>query len=427
MLSGHLSPAQQLACGLRAGPGDGSSLAAVQAAYRFLNNSRVSLRSLMDPLLEVARHEVPQQCDRYVLAVHDWSQLEYRRHHRKEDRQEFSMLGRTWKEGYKLQTCLLVSDRTGSPLAPAAMSLYAADGAHCSRSAEVRPIESVLDELDPAMTFAERQNVGKPIVHIVDAEADSVAHYRLWSEVPGRCFLVRADDRLVEFRGEEQKISVIRETLQNEGYFQHTRGVHYRGRPASQWATEVPVRLLRAGQRNRADGSRQRIAGPPLSLRLIISEVNDADGKVVATWYLLTNAPAEVDTATIALWYYWRWQIESYFKLLKSAGFDLEDWQQTTAGAIARRLLVASMACVIVWHLARDSSPEAEQTRQLLIQLSGRQMKRSKPFTAPALLAGLWALLQIQFVLNNDDIKELQRIADLALPKFRAGPASKDV
>lgn len=420
MLSGHLSPAQQLACGLRAGPGDGSTWAAVQGAYRFLNNPRVSLRTLMEPLLEVARREVAQQCDRYALAVHDWSLIRFRRHHSKQDRQQVK--GNSWKEGYKLQTCLLVSDQSGSPLAPVAMSLQSADGAHCSRSTEVRPIGSVLDELDPVMSFAEWQNFGKPVVHILDAEADSVAHYRLWSEVPGRCFLVRADDRLVEFRGAEQKASVVRETLQQEGCFQYAREVRYRDRPASQWVAEVPIRLLRAGQQNRADGSRKRITGPPLPLRLIISEVNDADGNILATWYLLTNAPPDVDAATVALWYYWRWQIETYFKLMKSAGFDLEDWQQETAGAIARRLLVASMACVIVWHLARDESPEAKQTRQLLIQLSGRQMKRSKPFTAPALLAGLWSLLQIQFVLNNYDVEELQKIADLALPQFRAGP-----
>ena len=30
-------------------------------------------------------------------------------------------------------------------------------------------------------------------------------------------------------------------------------------------------------------------------------------------------------------WYYWRWKIESFFKLLKSAGQQLESWQQPSA------------------------------------------------------------------------------------------------
>ena len=57
-----------------------------------------------------------------------------------------------------------------------------------------------------------------------------------------------------------------------------------------------------------------------------------------------------VAAQTIAQWYYWRWRIENYFKLLKSAGQHLEEWQQTTAKAIASRLLVAATACVVVWR-----------------------------------------------------------------------------
>src|SRR5438128_8341707 len=107
---------------------------------------------------------------------------------------------------------------------------------------------------------------------------------------------------------------------------------------------------------------KRRFAGPPLDLRLIIAEVRDDAvrddaGTVLATWYLLTNLPQEIDAATVALWYYWRWNIESFFKLLKSAGMDLEEWRQTTPAAVARRLLVASMACVLVWQVAASHTP----------------------------------------------------------------------
>src|SRR5204862_823994 len=132
--------------------------------------------------------------------------------------------------------------------------------------------------------------------------------------------------------------------------------------------------------------------GEPLSLRLIISQVRDGKGKVLAQWLLLSNLTQTVNAATIALWYYWRWRIESYHKLLKGAGQQIEQWQQETAAALARRLTVASMACVVVWHLARDQRPAAAELRSLLIRLSGRQMKRdanSRGFTEPALLAGL--------------------------------------
>jgi IS4 transposase len=76
---------------------------------------------------------------------------------------------------------------------------------------------------------------------------------------------------------------------------------------------------------------------------------------VLAEWLLLTNVTA-VNAATITLWYYWRWQIECFFKLLKQAGHHLESWQQESAAAIAKRLLVVSMACAKVWAIAADKS-----------------------------------------------------------------------
>jgi hypothetical protein len=157
------------------------------------------------------------------------------------------------------------------------------------------------------------------------------------------------------------------------------------------------------------------VPGPAISLRLVVSRVYDAKGQLLAEWLLLTNLPAEVDADEIALWYYWRWRIESYFKMLKGAGQHLEQWQQDTAIAIARRLCVASMACVLIWQIARDASPEANRLRRLLIRLSGRQMKRGIAFTEPALLEGLWVLLAMLDTLKHHGIAELQELADFAL------------
>jgi hypothetical protein len=112
-------------------------------------------------------------------------------------------------------------------------------------------------------------------------------------------------------------------------------------------------------------------------------------------------------------WYYWRWRVESYFKLLKSAGQQLERWQQETAEAVAKRLLVASMACVVVWRLAREATAEAAWARAALVRLSGRLMKRGVAFTAPALLAGLWVLLA---ALEHYGEAELRAIKGLVLP-----------
>src|SRR5437879_4946785 len=127
---------------------------------------------------------------------------------------------------------------------------------------------------------------------------------------------------------------------------------------------------------------------------------------------LLSNVPAAWATAEqLAFCYYWRWRIESFFKLLKSHGQQLEQWQQETGPAIARRLLVAAMACVVVWQLQADQSPEAAELKDLLVRLSGRQTKRKRPHTAPALLAGLWVLLSMLALLEHYDLDRLKALA----------------
>jgi len=126
---------------------------------------------------------------------------------------------------------------------------------------------------------------------------------------------------------------------------------------------------------------------------------------------LLTNAPKRVHAEHLARCYYWRWRIESFFKLLKSHGQQLEQWQQETGPAIARRLLVASMACVVVWQLQTDDTPQAMELKAILIRLSGRQMKRTRPHTAPALLAGLWVMLSMLTLLEHYDLEDLRRLA----------------
>ena len=107
---------------------------------------------------------------------------------------------------------------------------------------------------------------------------------------------------------------------------------------------------------------------------------------------------------------FYQWDIESYFKLMKSAGMQLESWQQITGEAIARRILVASMACVCVWRIAHAKGPKANELRIILVRLSGRQMKRQKTFTLPALLSGLWSLLSLQDLLENYSISKIQSL-----------------
>jgi hypothetical protein len=408
----HLSPVQAVAAGLRALPGTAQAFASTQAAWRFYANPRVTLPQLAQPLIDAARGAVERDNRRYALVVHDWSQLLFKAHRSKRDR---AVLSSATDLGYELLTALVLSDRDGVPIAPVCQQLRAAGGVYSSRSARVLPVPSQLDALAPMMRFVRRLGLGKPTVHIIDREADSVAHYRQWSRSK-RLFLVRADaQRVVRHDGQERSLSGVVAALHRGGAFRPSRTVLYHGRPAAQSVAEAAVVLERPAAPNRR-GSRRLVHGVRLPLRLVVSEVRDAGGTLLATWLLLTNVPAAVSADEVALWYYWRWRAESFFKLLKSAGLHLEQWQQETAQALSKRLLVASMACVVVWQVARSEAPEAAEVRRLLVRLSGRQMRWGVESTAPALLAGLWVLLTMMRVLEHEDLDSLIRMARSALP-----------
>ena len=164
------------------------------------------------------------------------------------------------------------------------------------------------------------------------------------------------------------------------------------------------------------------VSGKPLALRLVVSRIHDDRGRLLAQWMLLTNASDAVGAATLARWYYYRGQIESMFKLLKSAGQQVEDWLQDDALAIAKRLVVARCACVLMWQLAVATSQQAIEIQHFLVRLSGRQTQRRRPVTAPALFNGLWRLLSMLTLLEHYDVDQRKAYANFVFPKRRRSP-----
>jgi hypothetical protein len=429
----HLSDAHKLAAGFHANPAVSASFAATQAAWRFLNNDAVTLPTLAGPLLECARREIPLVCDDWVLVAMDWSNLHFNSHHSKAHRKELSSGNDL---GYELMTALAISDRNGATIAPLCLELIAQNGVHSTRAENPLESGSSLDGLLPVMDHVggELDTTGRTPVFLIDREGDSVGHFRDW-DLPGHRFVVRADDEPnVLYDAKKMALGEVADSLKAAGAFTFARLVDYKGKPGQQqFVAEAPVVLERPATTHRIDKEtgetvRKRIPGPPLLLRLIVSEVRDDKDQVLARWLLLTNLPASVDAAIVALWYYWRWRIESYHKLLKGAGQQIEQWQQETPEALARRLLVAAMACVLVWTLARDTSAPAAQLRDVLVKLSGRQIKRGKgrpTFTEPALLAGLGILIPMLLLLEQYDLEELRDMTRALLPGLLQKYANK--
>jgi hypothetical protein len=416
LVQSHMRAAPELAAGVASLPSVSSSFAATQAAWRFLNNEGVSLRTLVEPLRKLGISCAKRSQARFLLLVHDWSKLTFKHPRRKRD---LVQLTHESDVGYELTTALLVRADDGNPLAPMEIHLRTAQGTLSTRepAPKTRPhLEQVL----PTMKASRSWGLCKPLVHIIDREADSVDHYRRW-DASGHKFLVRADDRRVRWNGKSCLLSRIACTLRRQNKLCHVGQASYQGRDAQLWVAETEVVLHRPAKKT-VRGKKFERPGRPLALRFLVVEVRDDAGRVLARWMLLSNVPLDwATTEHLARCYYWRWRIESLFKLLKSHGQQVERWLQETGEAIARRLLVAAMACVVVWQLQAQNSPAAIEFKNVLVRLSGRQTKRSRPHTAPALLAGLWVLLSMLSLLEHYDLRQLKRLTQKNLPYLPSG------
>ena len=392
------------------------SFAATQAMWRFLNNENVTPRELVTPIQDFAQAQLAERPCEFVLGVTDWSKLKYGAHTAKKD---VTRLTHEADIGYDLTTQLLVDAVDGSPIAPYEMSLKTAEEIHSTRETPVADAGHK-DQVLPMMEASKEWDLPAKIVHVIDREADSLGHWRRWAEA-GHTFLVRGDDRYVTWENRVLLISEIVAELSENQRFLRTRDVEFHGQKAYQEIAEIPVILERAS-RHKKNGKRTQRAGKPLALRLVIARVRDPDThEILSTWLLSTNAPAAVPTEQIALWYYWRWRVETYFKLMKSAGLELDRWQQETGRAILNRLLVASMAAAMVWNLERSTDEDAIAFKNQLVGLSGKTVKRSRPHTPGALLSGLFVLLQLFDFLESldfdvDKILKLRAQLDRLLP-----------
>ncbi len=374
LVSEYMNSSQAIAPGICSLPGRGKAFACTQAAWRFYSNHSVTLQKLAEPLSDCARQGVADECNKFALVVHDWTDLHYSSHSSKLDRIN---LGRDF--GYKLHTALLLSDKSGLPLAPVSLSIWNNQGVLTTQSATLIADVAQLDALIDAMQFLDAQQWGKPAVHILDLEADSIIHLSQWDS-DQHYFVVRGKELAsVIHEGRRKRLIDVAEQIEFRNGGAVAVGPNL---VAQELIGEATARIDRPGCPNRqVDGKKQfrkRVYGHQVKVRLIVSQLRLPDETIMAQRVLISNLADEVKAETISQFYYWRWSIESFFKLMKSGGHQLEQWQQESAEAIGKRLLLAAMASVTTWQIMRAKGGQGERVRGLLIRLSGRQVRRGK-------------------------------------------------
>jgi hypothetical protein len=425
LVSEHTHATDGVVAGLSALPGTARPFASARAMTRFLNHPDIPFAALLEPAQDGIRHAVTASTAAVALVMHDWCMFSFTTHHSKRDRYQRS---HDLDRGYELGSVFVVDAANGDPLGPMELRLRTAHAMLSTRGRPTACPPGHIDEVLEVMGEARRWSLDRPLVHVIDREADSVGHYRRWHARAHR-FVVRADPgRRAQWQGRSVTLAQIAAALRLEfreaavdGRPPPVSTPHGVGRVEVVQTGVVLDRPAKTRVRDEQGQSKQvEVPGPPIPLRLVLTRVVDPLGVVRAEWFLLTNVAEDFSAATVAQWYAWRWRIEGYHKLLKSAGQNAEEWQQETGAAFLRRLCVASVACLTVWHLQRDESAVAARLRRVLVRLSGRQMKHRVESTAPALLAGLGKLLAIDDLLNECGLEEVLALARQILPNLFA-------
>ena len=80
---------------------------------------------------------------------------------------------------------------------------------------------------------------------------------------------------MTQHEGQKRTLATIRQRLRDQQAFHYTREVLYQGDKAKQFVAETAVVLTNPAQPHRRGQKRRPIPGPPVALRLVISEVRD--------------------------------------------------------------------------------------------------------------------------------------------------------
>jgi len=395
------------------------ALAQVQAVWRFLNNPKVTIQDLFTPVTTHLEQEIENKCNKYALIASDWSNIDYRNHESKSDRIYVKGKDTCKQNMYDLQSSLALSDVTGEPIAPVVHNLKTSKKVYSTYDENIDINLTHMEELLLRANYI-RDNIkiDKKIVHITDREADVISSMRAFNKEK-HLFLFRGkDNSKVQYFDEEldKYIDIKQGDLAKRlPLGKVVKSIKYRKKDVTIYANECKIKITRdATKRIKTKDGKTKIIktpGEPLELRFIVERLVDKNGNIVAQWILLSNLfDDDVTASTLANWYYYRWKIESYFKLLKSSGFNLEQWQQRDPLAIFKRLLIVSNSSMFVWKIANDKSANAKRIRDILIQLSGRQMQRKIEWTYPALLGGLDSYLTTVDLLTRFSVDEIFKI-----------------
>jgi hypothetical protein len=320
--------------------------AATKAAYRFFDNEQVEPAKILSPHYQqtcarMAQHQI-------ILALQDTTELSYSTHLQTKG---LGPIGNNsqWQQGLLLHTTLAVTP-AGLPLGILTQEVWARN--QQARQQEFEHKATALADKESAkwLTALEatqgRIPPGVEVVTVADREAD-IYEFLLSAEKQQATYVVRA--------AQDRRLMIARQTL-----WQHLQGC----RVAGQLTVEVAEKKNEARRQAQVSVRYQEVeVRPPQRLKRLriegwkavrvwavyVTEEDPPEKVTPLEWMLLTNVEVpDFDSAVERVaWYVCRWQIELYFKILKS-GCRVEQCLLASGQRLKRYLALMG---IVAWRL----------------------------------------------------------------------------
>jgi hypothetical protein len=396
--------------------------AALEGAYRLVNNERVSFEELNAAHAEVTSKRAGQAGK--VLAIHDTTTIELRR----ADPRELGYLN-TGKAGFLAHYTLVVTaDGTRRPLGVTYLEPIFRERAPAKRKPKGRASRkrggsetAKKDDRESKRWYRGVANTNKTldgceVIHVADREADN---YELMAQARQneQRFVIRA--RVLERNVEQNGATIPLKAALNE-----CRGVLKREVELSKRLPAATARLSKAHPARNARMAELQFSATPLSMGrpqyqsktlpasievnvVHVFEPNPPAGAPAVEWVLYTTEPIETpaQVAEVIDIYRTRWLIEECNKALKT-GCHYE--QRQFEGRHALLVLLAMtlpIACELLWLRASARAQPERPARDVLtpIQLEILSVLGSRKLSANATVHdALWAVAALGGHINHN-------------------------
>ena len=328
----------------------------VQAAYRFLQNGKVSYEELLRPHVQQTRTHLGQRG--VVLLIQDTTELDYQAHRKTSG---LGPIGNGRHQGFLLQTVLAVDPGRGDLLGMAHQEPFVRQPAPKGE----RYSERVKRERESQVWERAVRAIGTPAdreqqvwVHVGDRYSDIYPLFLACRQQQTHFVIRAAQDRCVDERVEEPPPPLKRRKRKageppQAHLFETVRG----WAAADEQDLEIPAeheRKARTAHLALAYGPLRLLAPdkqehelPSLDLWVVrVWELNAPEGVEPLEWVLLTSLPVETleEAWERVGWYRRRWIVEDYHQALKT-GCRVEERQVGSYEGLRRLLgLLAPLA-----------------------------------------------------------------------------------